>query len=168
MTFCDCAKHWAFCTKLVFHPYVIHICTIYESRLDIISFIMDDNELISVCNNLKQLQQVMVQINSVVEGVTDKSLTERMTDMSYLESAQMHLMMAEISINLFYCNFELRFVIRSIFEKQGCRCRKSSNKTRNGKSVSHVLHLRNDWKNIKKRCERLLKENVCLFSCRKK
>ncbi|CBK19900.2 uncharacterized protein [Blastocystis hominis] len=44
----------------------------------------------------------MVQINSVVEGVTDKSLTERMTDMSYLESAQMHLMMAEISINLFY------------------------------------------------------------------
>lgn len=168
MTFCDCAKHWAFCTKLVFHPYVIHICTIYESRLDIISFIMDDNELISVCNNLKQLQQVMVQINSVVEGVTDKSLTERMTDMSYLESAQMHLMMAEISINLFYCNFELRFVIRSIFEKQGCRCRKSSNKTRNGKSVSHVLHLRNDWKNIKKRCKRLLKENVCLFSCRKK
>ena len=156
MTFCDCAKHWAFCIKLVFHPYVIHICTIYKSRLDIISFIMDDNELISVCNNLKQLQQVMVQINSVVEGVTDKSLTERMTDMSYLESAQMHLMMAEISIN------------RSIFEKQGCRCRKSSNKTRNGKSVSHVLHFRNDWKNIKKRCERLLKENVCLFSCRKK
>lgn len=72
---------------------------------------MDDNELISVCNNLKQLQQVMVQVNSVVEGVTDKSLTERMTDMSYLESAQMHLMMAEISINLFYCCVTLRFVI---------------------------------------------------------
>ena len=83
------------------------------------SFIMDDNELISVCNNLKQLKKVMAQVNSVVEEVTDKSLTDRMTDMSYLESAQMHLMMAEISINLFYGNFTLRLVIRSLFEKQG-------------------------------------------------
>lgn len=84
---------------------------IWNLKNSIFSFIMDDNELISVCNNLKQLQQVMVQVNSVVEGVTDKSLTERMTDMSYLESAQMHLMMAEISINLFYCCVTLRFVI---------------------------------------------------------
>lgn len=63
---------------------------------------MDDNELISVCNNLKQLQQVMIGINEVVEGMTDTNLKEKMSKMSYLESAQMHLMMAEISINMFY------------------------------------------------------------------
>ena len=117
MTFCSERKQLAVCATRVFYSFPVRFCIKLNSKLAIISFIMDDNELISVCNNLKQLQQVMVQINSVVEGVTDKSLTERMTDMSYLESAQMHLMMAEISINLFYCNFKLRFVIRSIFEK---------------------------------------------------
>ena len=63
---------------------------------------MDDNELISVCNNLKQLQKVMIEINDVVEGMTDTNLKEKMSKMSYLESAQMHLVMAEISINMFY------------------------------------------------------------------
>ena len=63
---------------------------------------MDDNELISVCNNLKQLQKVMIEINDVVEGMTDTNLKETMSKMSYLESAQMHLVMAEISINMFY------------------------------------------------------------------
>ena len=63
---------------------------------------MDDNELISVCNNLKQLQQVMIGNNEVEEGMTDTNLKEKMSKMSYLESAQMHLMMAEISINMFY------------------------------------------------------------------
>ena len=66
-------------------------------------FIMDDNELISVCNNLKQLQQMMIRINHIVEGLTEMNLKEQMANMSYLESAQMHLMMAEISINMFYC-----------------------------------------------------------------
>ena len=37
---------------------------------------MDDNELISVCNNLKQLQKVMIEINDVVEGMTDTNLVE--------------------------------------------------------------------------------------------
>ena len=63
---------------------------------------MDDNELISVCNNLKQLQKVMIEINDVVEGMTDTNLKEKMSKMSYLEAAQMHLVMAEISINMFY------------------------------------------------------------------
>ena len=63
---------------------------------------MDDNELISVCNNLKQLQKVMIEINDVVEGMTDTNRKEKMSKMSYLESAQMHLVMAEISINMFY------------------------------------------------------------------
>ncbi|KAK8795361.1 hypothetical protein WA538_004692 [Blastocystis sp. DL] len=63
---------------------------------------MDDNELISVCNNLKQLQEVMLNINSFVEGLTDSNLKEKMSKMSYIESAQMHLMMAEVSINMFY------------------------------------------------------------------
>ena len=63
---------------------------------------MDDNELISVCNNLKQLQKVMIEINDVVEGMTDTNLKEKKSKMSYLESAQMHLVMAEISINMFY------------------------------------------------------------------
>ena len=63
---------------------------------------MDDNELISVCNNLKQLQKAMIEINDVVEGMTDTNLKEKMSKMSYLESAQMHLVMAEISINMFY------------------------------------------------------------------
>jgi len=67
---------------------------------NVIDFLtMDDNELISVCNNLKQLQKVMIEINDVVEGMTDTNLKEKM---SYLESAQMHLVMAEISINMFY------------------------------------------------------------------
>ena len=64
---------------------------------------MDDNELISVCNNLKQLQQMVIRINHIVEGLTEMNLKEQMANMSYLESAQMHLMMAEISINMFYC-----------------------------------------------------------------
>ena len=68
---------------------------------------MDDNELISVCNNLKQLQKVMIEINDVVEGMTDTNLKEKMSKMSYLESAQMHLVMAEISINMFYGLFLL-------------------------------------------------------------
>ena len=59
---------------------------------------MDDNELISVCNNLKQLQEVMLNINSFVEGLTDSNLKEKMSKMSYIESAQMHLMMAEVSM----------------------------------------------------------------------
>lgn len=63
---------------------------------------MSDNELISVCNNLKQLQKVMAEINDVVEGVSETNLREKMSKMSYIESAQMHLMMAEISINMFY------------------------------------------------------------------
>ena len=63
---------------------------------------MDDNELISVCNNLKQLQKVMIEINDVVEGMTDTNLKEKMSKMSYLESSQMHRVMAEISINIFY------------------------------------------------------------------
>ena len=63
---------------------------------------MDDNELISVCNNLKQMQQVMVDINNVVEGMTDTNLKDKMSKMSYIEAAQMHLMMADISINMFY------------------------------------------------------------------
>ena len=63
---------------------------------------MDDNELISVCNNLKQLQKVMIEINDVVEGMTDTNLKEKMSKMSYLDSAPMHLVMAEISINMFY------------------------------------------------------------------
>ena len=50
---------------------------------------MDDNELISVCNNLKQLQQVMVDINNVVEGMTDTNLKDKMSKMSYIEAAQM-------------------------------------------------------------------------------
>lgn len=68
---------------------------------------MSDNELISVCNNLKQLQDVMNEMNGIVEGVADTNLREKMSKMSYIESAQMHLMMAEISINMFYGTFFL-------------------------------------------------------------
>ena len=63
---------------------------------------MSDNELIAVCNNLKELQNVMNKINDAVETVTETNLREKMSKMQYLESAQMHLMMAEISINMFY------------------------------------------------------------------
>ena len=62
----------------------------------------DDNELISVCNNLKQLRESIEGINSVVDDLTRENLKEKMSKMSYMESAQMHLMMAEISINMFY------------------------------------------------------------------
>ena len=73
---------------------------------------MSDNELISVCDNLKQLQKVMTDINAIVEDVSDTNLREKMSKMSYIESAQMHLMMAEISINMFYSWF---FLISMIF-----------------------------------------------------
>lgn len=73
---------------------------------------MDDSELISVCNNLKQLQQTMLGVNDVVEKLTDASLKEKMSKMSYIESAQMHLMMAEISINMFYGTISLYGVFR--------------------------------------------------------
>ena len=63
---------------------------------------MSDNELIAVCNNLKELQNVMNNINDAVETITETNLREKMSKMQYLESAQMHLMMAEISINMFY------------------------------------------------------------------
>ena len=66
---------------------------------------MDDNELISVCDNLKQLQQVMEEINTNVEGITETNLKDKMSKMSYIEAAQMHLMMADISINMFYGGF---------------------------------------------------------------
>lgn len=68
---------------------------------------MSDNELISVCDNLKQLQKVMTDINTIVEDVSETNLREKMSKMSYIESAQMHLMMAEISINMFYSMFSL-------------------------------------------------------------
>lgn len=68
---------------------------------------MSDNELISVCDNLKQLQKVMSDINTIVEDVSETNLREKMSKMSYIESAQMHLMMAEISINMFYSMFSL-------------------------------------------------------------
>ena len=68
---------------------------------------MSDNELISVCDNLKQLQKVMTDINTIVEDVSETNLREKMSKMSYIESAQMHLMMAEISINMFYSRFSL-------------------------------------------------------------
>ena len=68
---------------------------------------MSDNELISVCDNLKQLQKVMTDINTIVEDVSEPNLREKMSKMSYIESAQMHLMMAEISINMFYSMFSL-------------------------------------------------------------
>ena len=68
---------------------------------------MSDNELISVCDNLKQLQKVMTDINTIVEDVSETNLREKMSKMSYIESAQMHLMMAEISINMFYSGFSL-------------------------------------------------------------
>lgn len=68
---------------------------------------MSDNELISVCDNLKQLQKVMSDINTIVEDVSETNLREKMSKMSYIESAQMHLMMAEISINMFYSRFSL-------------------------------------------------------------
>ena len=73
---------------------------------------MDDNDLISVCNNLKQLQEVMLNINSFVEGLTDSNLKEKMSKMSYIESAQMHLMMAEVSINMFYGTWSLALFSR--------------------------------------------------------
>lgn len=44
----------------------------------------------------------MEGINSVVDEITHENLKEKMSKMSYMESAQMHLMMAEISINMFY------------------------------------------------------------------
>ena len=72
---------------------------------------MSDNELISVCDNLKQLQKVMSDINTIVEDVSETNLREKMSKMSYIESAQMHLMMAEISINMFYSMFSLIFLI---------------------------------------------------------
>lgn len=72
---------------------------------------MSDNELISVCDNLKQLQKVMSDINTIVEDVSETNLREKMSKMSYIESAQMHLMMAEISINMFYSRFSLIFLI---------------------------------------------------------
>ena len=75
---------------------------------------MDDNELIWVCNNLKQLQEVMLNINSFVEGLTDSNLKEKMSKMSYIESAQMHLMMAEVSINMFYGTWSLALFSRSL------------------------------------------------------
>ena len=68
---------------------------------------MSDNELISVCDNLKQLQKVMTDINTIVEDVSETNLREKMSKMSYIESAQLHLMMAEISINMFYSRFSL-------------------------------------------------------------
>lgn len=77
-----------------------------ERRVQRHSFLaMDDNELISVCDNLKQLQQVMEEINTNVEGITDTNLKDKMSKMSYIEAAQMHLMMADISINMFYGGF---------------------------------------------------------------
>ena len=62
----------------------------------------EDNELISVCNNLKKLRESIEGVNSVVDDLTRENLKEKMSKMSYMESAQMHLMMAEISINMFY------------------------------------------------------------------
>lgn len=66
---------------------------------------MSDNELIDVCKNLKDLQKVLDNVNGVVEEVTEVNLREKMSKMSYIEAAQMHLMMAEISIHMFYGTF---------------------------------------------------------------
>lgn len=66
---------------------------------------MSDNELIDVCKNLKDLQDVLEKISGVVEDVTETNLREKMSKMSYIESAQMHLMMADISIKMFYGTF---------------------------------------------------------------
>ena len=47
----------------------------------------------------------MEEINTNVEGITDTNLKDKMSKMSYIEAAQMHLMMADISINMFYGGF---------------------------------------------------------------
>lgn len=101
---------------------------------------MDDNELISVCNNLKQLQEVMGNINSSVEGLTDSNLKEKMSKMSYVESAQMHLLMAEVSINMFYGAWSLALLSHSLSEKQGCRCERASNPEGNGSNALYDNH----------------------------
>ena len=128
------------------------------------SFIMDDNELISVCNNLKQLQEVMASINSSVEGLTDSNLKEKMSKMSYIESAQMHLMMAEVSINMFYGDGFWRLLVVAYLKSKGVDVNEHPIQKEMVTIRIAAIMDRSVWKSTRRSSTRLSMEGVPLFS----